>query len=99
MAQPSAHPESSIRHRYLADRVLLLLLYRPAEPDSIERLEDGSVAIKMAAVARLLKLNSTKLYDQLLFLKEAGYIMLVDPKWRWAWVRVVCTVPLAGRKS
>lgn len=87
--------DQPIRHRYLADRILLLLLYRPASADEgIERLEDGSVAVRMGPVSRMLKLNSTKLYDTFLFLHSVGYLREVDSKWRWGWVRLVLARPL-----
>lgn len=96
MTTPSAQaPEGPVRHRYLADRILLLLLYRPASAEEgIERLDDGSVAIRMGPVARLLKMNSTRLYDSLLFLHSIGYIRELDSKWRWGWVRCHITPPL-----
>ncbi len=86
-----------IRHRYLADRILLLLLYKPADPEhGLERLEDGSVALKMGPISRLLKMNSTRLYDQLLFLQHTGYLDLLDHKYKWGWVRVRPTRPLCS---
>jgi hypothetical protein len=91
--------DGPIRQRYAADRTLLLLLYRPASPGEIERLEDGSVAIKMGPVARLMKYNSSKMYDQLLFLQSIGYIRELDSAWRWGWVRIVVTPPLCSWKA
>lgn len=84
-----------IRHRYMADRLLALLLYKPADSEAgIERLEDGSVLLKMGPLARLLKLNSSKLYDQLLFLHSMGYLDTFDIKYAWGKVRVRPSQPL-----
>jgi hypothetical protein len=84
-----------IRHRYMADRLLAILLYKPADPAAgIERLPDGFVLLKMGPLARLLKLNSSKLYDQLLFLHSMGYIDTFDIKYAWGRVRVRPTLPL-----
>jgi hypothetical protein len=84
-----------IRHRYMADRLLAILLYKPANPEAgIERLADGSVLLKMGPLARLLKLNSSKLYDQLLFLHSMGYIDTFDIKYAWGRVRVRPALPL-----
>ena len=87
-------PNEPIRHRYLADRILILLLYRPADESiGLLRLEDGAVALKMGPLARALKMNSTRLYDQLLFLQSEGYLTTVDYKWKWGMVRVVPSAP------
>lgn len=87
--------QPGIRHRYLADRIMLLLLYRPASEESgIDRLEDGSLVLRMGRFATLLRLNSSKTYDQLLFLQSLNYISLVDPRYGWGKVRVVLAPPL-----
>lgn len=84
-----AADSSPIRQRYLADRVLLTLLYRPAsEEDGIHRLQDGSVLLKMGPVARLFRLNSSRLYDQLTFLHSTGYLDVLDLRYKYGQVRV-----------
>ena len=84
-----------VRHRYIADRLLILLLYRPAsEEEGITRLEDGSLLLKMGRLARLLRLNSSRIYDQLLFLEHTGYLAYVDYKFKYGQVRVKPVAPL-----
>lgn len=83
----------SVRVRYLADRIMLILLYSAPTDGMLERTADGAVLIKAGPLARALKLNSTRLYDQLLFLQHSGYLTDVDPKARWGWVSVKPTRP------
>lgn len=90
-------PANPVRHRYMADRLLALLLYKPEDKAAgIERLPDGSVLLKMGPLARLLKLNSSKLYDQLLFLHSMGYLDTFDIKSQWGRVRVRPSKPLCA---
>lgn len=84
-----------IRQRYLADRLMMLLLYAPAsEADGRDRLEDGSISLKMTKVARSLRMNSSKLFDQLLFLQHSGYITELDVRFKYGCVRLRPTKPL-----
>lgn len=95
MSTVSNTDKEPIRRRYIADRILLLLLYKPADPDNgFDRLADGSLSLKMGPVSRLLKMNSTKLYDQFLFLQHTGYLDIFDHKYKWGHVRVRPTQPL-----
>lgn len=95
--QPIDTPANPVRHRYMADRLLALLLYKPADKEAgIERLPDGSVLLRMGPLARLLKLNSSKLYDQLLFLHSMGYLDTFDIKYAWGKVRVRPSKPLCS---
>ena len=81
----------------MADRLLALLLYKPEDKVAgIERLKDGSVLLRMGPLARLLKLNSSKLYDQLLFLHSMGYLEVFDIKYQWGRVRVRPSKPLCS---
>lgn len=100
MSSNSTPPTNPVRHRYMADRLLALLLYKPAsEEDGVLRLEDGSVLLRMGPLSRLLKLNSSKLYDQLLFLHSMGYLEMVDIKYQWGRVRVRPSKPLCSWPS
>jgi len=84
-----------VRHRYLADRIALLLLYRaPSEEEGIQRMEDGSVLLRMGPFSRSLRLNSSRCYDQLLFLKEMGYLAEVDVNYQYGRVKVRVQPPL-----
>jgi len=84
----------SIRSRYIADRILLILLYRPGEEEiGLTRLEDGSILVRTGAMARSLKMNSSKLYDQFLYLQHAGYVDLLDLKYKFGQIRIRPTRP------
>lgn len=75
---------------------MLLLLYQPSNPDvGIERLAEPQAAclLHMGPLARTLKLNSSRLYDQLLFLQSIGYLQKVDVNFKWGRVLVVPTPP------
>lgn len=90
-------PANPVRHRYMADRLLALLLYKAEDKQTgIERLKDGSILLKMGPLSRLLKLNSSKLYDQLLFLHSMGYLDTFDIKYAWGRVRVRPAKPLCS---
>jgi hypothetical protein len=86
--------KGSIRRRYLADRILLILLYKPTD-DSIgfTRRPDGACLVRMGPLARVLKLNSTRLYDQFLFLEHTGYIDKLNPKYKYGHVLVRPALP------
>ena len=87
--------DGPIRHRYVCDRILLVLLYAPAsEEEGRDRLEDGSILLKMSKVARSLRMSSTHLYDQLLFLQHTGYIAELDVRFKHGCVRILPTKPL-----
>lgn len=90
-------PNEPIRHRYLADRILLLLLYSASDASiGLERLAPdagGGVLLRMGPLSRALRLNSSKLYDQLLFLQHTGYLEYVDYKFKWNHVLVKPTKP------
>jgi len=87
---------AGVRHRYIADRIMMLLLYMPANPEfGVEREEDGIVILKMGPFAKYLAMNSSKLYDQMLFLHHAGYIARVDPVSRWGYLVIHVTPPAA----
>lgn len=86
--------DGPIRSRYLPDRILLALLYKPADPDiGFNRLPDGSLLLKMAPVGKEFKLNSTRFFDQLLFLQAAGYLEKLDMRAKWGHVLVRPTLP------
>ena len=87
--------DGPIRSRYLADRIMLVLLYAPvnAEEGIVGRLEGGGILLKMGPLARRLALNSTKLFDQLLFLQHAGYLSCVDYNFKFGQVKVDVTPP------
>ena len=95
MSQAEAKADGPIRRRYLSDRIMLLLLYAPVNPERgiAGRLEGGAVLLKMGPLARSLAMNSTKVFDQLLFLQHAGYLTSVDYNFKFGYVRVDVTPP------
>lgn len=66
-----------IKSRYTADRILLMLLYHP-QVEGLVRHPDSSVTVRIGALAQRLKMNNTQVWNQLLFLKEHGYLTHLD---------------------
>lgn len=95
---PTAPGKGAMRQRYLADRILVTLLFRTHDPEGgFTRQTSGHILLKLGPLASLLKMNSTKLYDQILFLHHAGYIQSVDPRYKWGHLRLLMTPPVGTR--
>lgn len=88
--------DAPIRQRYLAAKILVCLLYSGGDSDAgLERLQDGSVLLRTAVAARkLFGLNSSRLRDQLLWLRANGYLDLYDDRYKMGQVRVRPAPPL-----
>ena len=84
--------DGQVRRRYIADRIMLVLLYHPSVEGHLERRE-GWITLKPSWLARQLKMNSSKLYDQFLFLQEQGYLV-VDRQAKWGYVRLFPATPI-----
>lgn len=82
-----------IKSRYTADRILLMLLYHP-QVEGLIRNTDSSVSIRIGALAQRLKMNNTQVWNQLLFLKEGGYLTSLDQTEGLGRVRVTVRAPL-----
>jgi hypothetical protein len=90
--------KNPIRSRYLADRVLIMLLYS-APIDSVlvrEPREDGQplkVSVRLSPFARSIRLNTTRLLDQISWLHTMGLITKVDLISKYGWATLTIREP------
>ena len=94
MSDMQETPTRKVRGRYLCDRLQLLLLYSPAIDGMLEREQDGHILLRTGPFARQLKLNSSKLFDSLLFLQSTGYLRIDPMPPKYGWLRIYPTRPL-----
>lgn len=77
----------AVRQRYLADRLLLILMY---SPDSANFQRTGTTLLfKPRVLTSKIKLGSSAIYDQLVHLEKLGYVTeLKNPKYSWVSLRI-----------
>ena len=87
---------SGIRSRYLADRVLVMLLYSKTTEGVLHRPLDTSdleVRIRLSPFARSIRLNTTRLLDQLTWLHTMGLITKLDLTTQYGWATITLKEP------
>lgn len=87
--------KNPIRSRYLADRILITLLYS-APIDSILSRDPANpmkVTVRLSPFARSVRLNTTRLLDQISWLHTMGLITKIDLVSQYGWATLTLKAP------